>query len=73
MKIILLEIFIFVNMWNIVFFVIIKSKGAKRMDDELPKEEYIEAINNALNKCMDIELIDFIFQILKKSICNATC
>ena len=30
------------------------------------KEEYINAINNLLQHCNDIELIDFIYQLLHK-------
>lgn len=30
------------------------------------KNEYITAINNMLNNCQDMELIDFIYQLLYK-------
>ena len=30
------------------------------------KEEYIEAITNLLEQCEDIQLVDFIYKLLKK-------
>lgn len=40
------------------------------MDEDVPgkpKQEYISAINNLLQESNDIELMDFIFQLLLKT------
>lgn len=38
------------------------------MDDDVPREEYIQKINCALNECNDVETLDFVLQLLRK--CN---
>ena len=39
------------------------------MDDEPEKlkQEYISSINNLINECNDIDLLDFIMQLLQKN------
>ena len=40
------------------------------MDEDAPgklKQEYISAINNLLQESNDIELMDFVFQLLQKA------
>ena len=32
----------------------------------MTKEQYIEAITNLLEQCEDIQLVDFIYKLLKK-------
>jgi hypothetical protein len=32
------------------------------------KEEYLEKINNLLEKCEDLSMLDFIYQLLDKSV-----